>query len=186
MTPKPSRLLEIYDITDNRKDYPSSRIPSYELFELTFQVKHEGAINPYLPYIEIPSSGGEKDLGISVDASFTQDNWKTVYKQPAFYYQEFEEQVKDGREWFYPTGKASWKVRFSPNQAGLWQVKLTARDASGVVETNSISFNVVPSSSHGFIRVSQADPRYFEYDDGKYFPALGYNLNYRNLDWINP
>lgn len=183
---EPPEQLEIYDVTDNRKVYPSSKIPNFEMFELTFQVNHDGAINPYLPYIETPPPGGENDLGISVDAFFTPDNWITVYNQPAFYHQEFEDRVKEGREWFYPTGRAAWKVRFTPDRAGQWQVKLTARDAGGVVETNALTFEVVSSNSHGFLRVSRVDPRYFEYDDGTYFPALGFNLNYRNLDWINP
>lgn len=181
-----SQSLQIYDVTDNRSEYPASRIPKYQRFEMTFQVNLPEAVNTYLPYIETPPPGAENDQGITVDALFTPDNWETIYRQPAFYYQEFDDQVKGGREWFYPNGRTSWKVRFSPNQTGDWQVKLTARDASGETETGVFSFEVVASSSHGFVRVSENDPRYFEFDDGKYFPALGFNLNYRNLDWINP
>ncbi|RMH21649.1 MAG: hypothetical protein D6698_02360, partial [Gammaproteobacteria bacterium] len=45
---------------------------------------------------------------------------------------------------------------------------------------------VQPSSSKGFIQVSPHDSRYFQFTNGDYFPALGYNMNYREIDWINP
>ncbi len=34
--------------------------------------------------------------------------------------------------------------------------------------------------------LAERDPRYFEFDNGAYFPALGYNLPYNALNWINP
>jgi hypothetical protein len=45
---------------------------------------------------------------------------------------------------------------------------------------------VSASADKGFINVSTRDPRYFEYDNGAYFPALGYNLSSGDLDHVNP
>jgi hypothetical protein len=85
----------------------------------------------------------------------------------------YQEAIKDNQEWRYPTGETDWKVRFSPDRPGSWQFKLTVRDASGYSESAPRSFTVIDSSDHGFVRVSPTDRRYFEFDDGTYFPGLG-------------
>ncbi|MEJ2748203.1 MAG: DUF5060 domain-containing protein, partial [Anaerolineae bacterium] len=175
----------INSITTNAGDYPNNQIPQYDKFEITFQVDTVAG-NLYLPYDAAPPAGVTPETGISVAAYFTPDNWQTTYIQPAFYYEEFQDAVKSGQAWFYPTGSSAWKVRFAPDQAGDWQYKLVAEDAGGSQTTASFSFTVVNSANKGFIHVSDNDPRYFVYDDGSYFPGLGYNLNYRAVDWINP
>ena len=165
----------IHEVATNAEAYPNSKIPRYEKFELTFQVETV-AENLQFPYDPAPPPGVEPGIGISVDAYFSPDNWQTRYIQPAFFYQDFQDEVKDDRAWLYPTGNFSWKVRFAPDEVGDWQVKLVAQDAGGTYETEPFSFNVAASDNQGFIQVSERDPRYFEYEDGTYFPALGYNL----------
>ena len=162
----------IRDISSNVTD---ASIAQYDRLEINFQVDTD-AQNLQFPYDAAPPPGVSPGIGVSVDAFFTPDNWETVYKQPAFYYQDFQHEKKEGREWLYPTDNYSWKVRFSPNSPGDWQYKLTAQDSGGLSESAAIDFTVTPSDNKGFIRVSAADPRYFEFDDGTYFPGLGYNL----------
>jgi len=188
----PSRLLAqsgggpaISNITDNCSSYEGNQVPAYAKLEITFSVA-TSASNLQLPYDPAPPPGVTAGLGISVDALFTPDNWQTAYSQPAFYYQDFDYQVKLGQDWIYPNGDYAWKVRFSPDRPGRWQYRLVARDASGESESAAESFTVAPSTSHGFVRVSQNDPRYFAYQDGSYFPALGYNMNFDELSWNNP
>ncbi len=176
---------EIYDVSTNTGEYADGKIPLFSKFELTFQV-NTVAENLQMPFDANPPPGVVPGMGISVDALFSSDGWQTVYTQPAFYYQEFDDQVKSGSEWFYPTGRTFWKIRFAPDQVGDWQYKLAAQDSGGRTETAPAAFTVVASGSHGFVRVSQADPRYFEFDDGTYFPALGYNMNYNGVSWTNP
>jgi len=175
----------IHSVQTNSSSYPGGTIPRYEKFEITFQVD-TNAQNLQLPYDAAPPAGIPPEIGITVDALFTPDNWQTVYTQPAFYYQEFEDQVKSNREWFYPTGNYSWKVRFAPTQAGDWQYRLVAQDASGPSQTDAATFSVGPSSRSGFVRVSQTDARYFEFENGVYFPGLGYNMNFNHISWNNP
>lgn len=176
----------VTDVSSNAANYPNDRIPKYEKFELTFQVKNTVAGNYQLPYDPDPPHGIDltypRHQGISVDALFLppgQTDWNRAYQQPAFYFQDFDDQVKKDREevdreWFYPTGEFAWKVRFAPNRSGSWQYKIKAVDASGATETTPQSFTVLDSTRKGFIKVSQADPRYFEFDDGSPLYAAGF------------
>lgn len=153
------------EINTNLEDYPNGQVPRYEKLELSLEVDTL-AQNPQWNHDAAPPPAVEPEIGVSVDALFTFDDWQTVYTRPAFYCQEFEDQVKSSQQWFCPTGNFSWKVRFAPHEAGTRQFKLRAQDSSGIYETEPQSFTVVSSSNKGFVRVSQTDSRYFEYDAG--------------------
>jgi outer membrane protein assembly factor BamB len=176
---------KIGSVSTNLSSFIDEQIPTYEKLELTFDVDTVAA-NLQLPYDQIPPLGLEPEAGVTVDALFSPDNWQTIYTQPAFFYQEFQDEVKGNKEWFYPTNNLAWKIRFAPNQPGTWQYKIVVQDASGTAETASDSFTVSPSDDKGFIRVSQTDSRYFEFEDGTYFPALGYNMSFDRVGWVNP
>lgn len=165
----------IHTITTNAADYLDEKIPQFAKFELTFTVDTI-ATNLQWPYDASPPTGVQPGIGVTVNALFTPDQWQTVYIQPAFYFQNFLDEERSGQAWIYPTGDGAWKVRFTPTQPGEWQYKVSMTDAGGAYETKSFSFTVAPSGSHGFVRVSQRDSRYFEFEDGAYFPALGFNL----------
>ena len=66
---------------------------------------------------------------------FSTDNFQTVYTIPAFYYQQFDYQVKGDRDWFNPLDQYAWKVRFAPPREGAWRYRLKATDASGTFTT---------------------------------------------------
>lgn len=182
--------LSIQNITTT----PAGTIPLHDKFEISFTV-NTSAQNPQFPYDPNPPTGVTARTGVTVDAVFTSPSNQTII-QPAFYYQEFLDENKTGGEWFYPTGTYKWKVRFSPKEVGSWSFRLRAQDASNCAigvnpctswsESSPQSFQVVNSTNKGFIRVSPNDPRYFEFENGEYFPNLGYNLNYNRVDWINP
>jgi hypothetical protein len=178
--------LSITQVDDNRGDYSGGQIPRYGKIEIDFQVENTVATNLQLSYDAAPPPGVEPGTGITVNALFTPNNWSTVYTQPAFYYQTFQEEIRGGREWFHPTEHHVWKVRFTPHREGNWQYRLTARDASGTTQSPTYAFSVSSSPNRGFVRVSQRDPRYFEFEDGTYFPGLGYNMNYNHVDWERP
>jgi hypothetical protein len=132
----------ISGVSDNRATYTNQQIPKYEKFEITFQVQTQ-AQNLQFPYLA-PSQAGSYlqkfvDQGITVDAIFT-DPTGQEFKQPAFYYQKFDESLSGTNEWYYPTDEYSWKVRFSPNQAGTWKYRLQATDKSGTQTSTEINF----------------------------------------------
>ena len=161
-------------------------VARYEKYEITFAIANSVATNLQWPYDANTPAGVTPGQGITVSAEFSPDNWTTVYSQPAFYYQPYDYQVKDGRDWMYPQGSPVWMVRFAPNATGTWRFRLKAQDASGQATSAEQTFTVTTSSSHGFVRVSPTDSRYFQFDDGTYFPALGYNMNWNHVSWNDP
>ena len=68
------------------------------------------------------------------------------------------------------------------------EIQNCCREAVGSLEHTSESFvfNVVESDSKGYLRVSEDDERYFVFENGDFFPNLGYNLTFNQVDWINP
>ena len=170
----------VSNIRTNLLDYSNNQVPKYKKFELTFDVG-TSASNLVFPFDANTPRGLPQSNGITVNAHFIDPNG-IDYLQPAFYYQVFDDQVKGNKEWFYPTSNYLWKVRFAPHKTGRWSYYLTAQDGSGSIQSQTMQFDVTTSDSHGFIKVSK-DTRYFEYDDGSYFPALGYNYQ---LDNVNP
>jgi hypothetical protein len=176
-------VLQIANIQAN-----SATVGRYEKFELTFNISGSVATNPYFPYDPNPPPGVPAGVGITVEGLFSPDHWTTVITQPGFLYQPYERLCisgntpvtacpPNGEEWLYPSGEPVWKVRFAPQQTGTWQYRLRATDASGTVESVTGTFTVTNSTlphNRGFIRISQADPGYFEYSDGSPFIGVGH------------
>jgi hypothetical protein len=84
-----------------------------------------------------------------------------------------------GREWnvfgFYDNfeSRNQWKVRFSPNEAGEWQVVLSATDINGTGESPAYLFTAVNTDYHGWLRTSPDNPHYLIHDDGTSFYGVG-------------
>ncbi len=157
-------------------------VARYEKFEVQFDVGTQ-ATNLDLPFDPSLPSGLQAIAGISVDAEFSPDNWATVIRQPAFWYQPYAFTVLDGQDHLTPSGPPRWAVRFAPQRAGTWQYRLRAQDANGTAvypASGTLSFAVGSTSSNpyqqrGFLQVSTKDPRYFEFQDGTPFIGVGYN-----------
>jgi len=78
-----------------------------------------------------------------------------------------------------PDGAAKpvWKIRFAPNEVGLWRYDVTVKSAGG--DTTSATYRLLcraQADRPGFIRVSKSDPRYFELDSGAFYYPLGQNV----------
>ena len=89
-------------------------VQKYGKFEIAFKVTGTSATMLHWPYDPAPPRGIPPGEGISVEGVFTDTSGR-VYSQPAFLYQRFEDDVRNGRDWHYPTSDFNWKVRFSPN-----------------------------------------------------------------------
>ncbi len=74
------------------------------------------------------------------------------------------------------TGAPEWRARFTPTEVGRYQGRLTARDPEGATASEPFVFDVAPSTSHGFVRVSKQDPHYFAFDDGAPFVPIGHDV----------
>ena len=86
------------------------------------------------PYDAAPPRGVPAGTGITVNAVFTDPGGRR-FTQPAFYSEEFLDEVREGRDWHLPTGRFGWKVRFSPDRAGAWTYRIVAVDKGGAVES---------------------------------------------------
>lgn len=173
----------VSNITDNRATYTGGKIPRYEKFESTFSIG-TAATNLQFPFDSAPPIGIIPNIGITVDGIFTAPDG-SVFRQPGFYYQNYQDETRSGAEWFYPTN-FNWKIRFASNQVGTWSYRIEAIDQGGTIQSSPVTFDVVTSASKGFLKVSTRDPRYFEFDNGDLFTGLGYTPGYKEIDWENP
>lgn len=160
----------------------------FDRFEADFDLVTSSAY-PYLPYDPRPPKGMDSIQGVSADVLFISPSGNT-YLQPAFYYQPVEITQANGLDHALPSGKAYWKVRFTPQDEGTWRLRFRAIDAGGLtlfpLYTN-LTFTVTGMSpnayaARGFLRVSRADPRYFEFQDGTPFIPTGFNGGFGSLE----
>ncbi|MCM8815636.1 MAG: DUF5060 domain-containing protein [Candidatus Omnitrophica bacterium] len=147
-----------------------TEVPLYEKFEITFQTPIYFS-NPFDPDC------------VAIDCHFTSPSGKQVI-MPAFFYQDFyfEGPGINGRDNLKPQGYPEWKIRFSPTETGVYKYKIVASLNGGeeTISTQTMSFKAIASSKKGFVRASQKDIRYFEFDDGSFFYPVGHNI--RSLD----
>ena len=147
----------------------STTVPRYSKFEIAFTISTT-ATNFYFPY---DPAAPYHESGVTVDMLITSPGniTKTV---PCFYYQPVDTNLT-------PVGQADWRCRYAPEAIGAWHYRVKLIDAIGLDESAEQTFNVTPSSSHGFVRVSPTDSHYFEFDDGTPFlaPLI-------NVEWGSP
>ncbi|MDD4016354.1 MAG: DUF5060 domain-containing protein [Kiritimatiellae bacterium] len=97
----------------------------------------------------------------------------------AFYYQPHYRLEDELGEPVEPDGQPEWRVRFCPRVPGEHAVTLYARDALGTaIVTNALRFTAAPPAENAprFVRVSQKDRRYFEFDDATLYYPIGHNV----------
>jgi hypothetical protein len=148
------------------------------------------ASNPDWPYDSNPPPGITPGTGITVEALFSQDHWQSSLTQPAFWFQPYVRTLHD-RDHFTPNGAPHWAVRFAPQQTGSWEYRLHIQDAQGddyypALGSPGLTFQVAAESQNvyvrkGFLRVSPADTRYFEFQDGTPFIGAGFNTGFSHL-----
>ncbi len=136
-------------------------VERYHLWEASFLLSRAYA-NPFDPTC------------VDVTATFIgPDGSSTVV--PAFYSQQYRRQLIEGKEVLTPVGDSRWTVRFTPVRTGRYLYFFTVNDGQQNKFPGS-SFVCVPSAEKGFVRVSQRDPRFFEYDDGSFYYPVGFNI----------
>jgi hypothetical protein len=125
---------------------------------------------------------------IAVDAEFSLPSGRLM-TVPGFFYQAFTRAQAGGADAVTASGEPEWNIRFMPPEAGTYSVKVVARDHSGSVTSPAIRFEAHPGGGHGYLRVSERDPHYFEFQDGTPFFAIGENMASGSLDdfrrWIS-
>ncbi|MGH7996020.1 MAG: DUF5060 domain-containing protein [Opitutaceae bacterium] len=139
------------------------RVPRYGKFELTFQARG--------PWTD-PFDPGQ----VAIDCQVTAPDGRR-YSVPAFYYQDYSRAEVDGRERLTPLGAPCWKARLAATQAGTYRCQLRLTSGGRSVEGPPERFVCTGGGDRfGFIRVSAANPHYFERDGGRTFFAVGEDI----------
>jgi len=124
---------------------------------------------------ENPFDPSEADLGVILHTP-SGDRLRL----PAFYGQQYQRRdIGQGRRrtaWTYPDGEPVWKARFAPAEVGDYKAVAYVKDRDGETHSKPVRFTSVPSDRKGFVRVSQKDPRFFEFSEGEPFFPIGQNL----------
>jgi len=140
----------------------------YEKYEINFDLETV-AENYFFNYDINPPKGVSAGNGVTVEGIFTTPTGQ-VLTQPGFYYKE----VINQNGVYEETGNENWVVRFSPQEIGQYEVSLRVQDASDSVTVPVGTFNALAPVKKGFIKVSEEDPRYFEFSNGDLFWPLGH------------
>jgi hypothetical protein len=112
---------------------------------------------------------------IAVDADVTAPNGKTT-TVPGFYYASMRLETKSGAERLSLAGPTDFRVRCTPTSEGRHRLVLRVTDRSGTVRSSPLEFVATAGSSPGFVRVARQSPRYFAFDSGRSYFAVGENL----------
>lgn len=156
---KTSGNLALFEIGNNLE---RGNIQAYHKLEIQIKVSAEFR-NPYDPE--------EIDLyGI-----FTGPDGKD-YRIPGFYYQPFSRKIEKGKERYYPSGSAGWRVRFTPTRPGEWSYRLVAEYGGKRFQTGPATFTVRPGERPGFVGVAPGNTGYFCFGNGQLFLPIGSNV----------
>ncbi len=112
---------------------------------------------------------------VNVTAIFNTPNG-AIIRIPAFYYQEFNRSLVGDEEKLTPIGKPYWKVRFTPREIGEYKFHAMLEDEGQIIETDRITFNCSSSDNRGFVRISNRDQRFFQFDDDSSFFFIGHDV----------
>ncbi len=95
-----------------------------------------------------------------------------------------------GKKWNIPgfynyTFGTMWKVRFAPDELGVWKYQIRVKDRHGEGLSSEQTFKAIPSKFKGPVRIA-GNKRFLEYKDGTPFYGIGLWYNGRvtkeNLD----
>ncbi|MCM8768662.1 MAG: DUF5060 domain-containing protein [Candidatus Omnitrophica bacterium] len=157
----PKKILEkplvIYDFVPG-----PARLPRYHLWESSFLLSRSYS-NPFDPEC------------VEVIATFVSPDGSRIII-PAFYYQEYQRQLIEGKEYLTPVGDSRWVVRFTPTVAGRYRYFFAVKEQGREHHFPGSSFYCQDSAEPGFVRVSQKDCRFFQHDDGSFYYPIGLNI----------
>ena len=76
----------------------------------------------------------------------------------------------------------TFRVRFSPNEPGVWRWRLVAESHGQRVESPEFKTTCAKSDARGGLRVSRANPLYFEFENGSFFYPIGHNVCWNSTE----
>ncbi|MCB0584101.1 MAG: DUF5060 domain-containing protein [Phaeodactylibacter sp.] len=169
---EPPPLPEIHEVV-----VLAPTVEKYGKFEATISLT-AAFTNPY-------------DYGqVAVSATFTSPSGQVVAVD-GFFMQDYELNTVTGN--LSPSGQGGFRVRFSPNETGIWHFTASVTDAAGTALSEEVTFqclNISVPANHGFLRTSQSN--YLQFTDGSPYIAIGENIAWQNNNvylnyksWLN-
>jgi len=143
----------------------ATMVGQYQKLELTFQLP-ETWDNPF------------DRREIELIATFHTPSGRAV-RVPGFYYQPYQRsRDEDGGELLTPSGPPVFKVRFAWGEVGDYRYDTSLCVDGRTRSLASGASTVAPAASPGYVRRSRRAPRYFEFDSGAPYFAIGQNMCY--------
>ena len=128
-----------------------SKVPLNDVFEITL--------------VKAVNYGTQQNFSdVELEVVFTSPSGRqtTIY---GFYY------------WTLDHGDSLWKARFAAPEVGVWNFSyILTHIPSNTVDSGNGSFECLPSSNPGFIKVNPNNPYTWITSDGKPFTPIGVNL----------
>ncbi|MCS7179914.1 MAG: DUF5060 domain-containing protein, partial [bacterium] len=146
----------IYNFRENSK-----KIGRNEKFEITFEVSYLFN-NPFNPDLKI------KGIFISPSGN--------LFETSAFFYHDYLRTLYEEGEKLIPYGKSEWKIRFTPQEVGLYEYKIKLYGKEKEMEIYKGNFEVVESDRNGFVNWDKNDKYYLSFSNGKFFYPIGHTL----------
>jgi len=113
---------------------------------------------------------------VMLDAHVTDPTGRRIVV-PGFFFQDYRQVGPPGGELLVPKGAPTWRIRYTPVVPGLHRIELVLQNSGRKVRSGPFRFVCTKATAgHGFVRVSQTNPHYFEYTDGAPFFAIGANV----------
>ncbi len=147
----------------------SVEIPRLGKYEVTFNLDKVWS-NPY-----------DNSNEVEINAYFTLPNG-TIEQIAGFWYEGFSRSLVGNDEQLSPNGNNGWKLRYAPKFLGNYSyyIEIIDRTNSNQVtrypSTGSVSFTSISTTGKGFLKVSDTDKAYLDYEDNTPYVGLGHNL----------
>ena len=140
----------------------AAAVPVYGKLELSVALRAEYS-NPFDPD------------DVSLEGHFIGPDGRE-HVVPGFLYWGYSRDKAGPAERLTPTGEAGWRVRYCPVREGEHRYWLTLDDGDSRARTEPATFTATPSSHPGLVHVAQANPLYWELDNGEPYFAIGENV----------
>jgi len=115
---------------------------------------------------------------IRLDATFTAPSGRTLVV-PGFWFQNYARSLSGGTERLSLSGSASWRIRFTPQEAGNYSLALAivtnGIPAGSAVVTDFTVLNTNQLLRSGFVQVAPGQ-QYFRTGDGQPLRLIGHNV----------
>jgi hypothetical protein len=114
---------------------------------------------------------------IDVTCTVKTPSGKTL-EHAGFWYQDYDRAERFEDDDLRPMGRPEWRVRITPREAGEHTYSLCVKFPNEEpLQLPARPFVALPSEGKGFIRVSERDRRFLEFETDKFFYPIGHNVS---------